>query len=439
MIRAVAVTLCAGVSLVGCGDVDPLAERAEEVRELAFLYDVEIVEMSRAEYAAQAEARAAQIDPADLVEYAETYGRMGFFDRSLDLVPIFAGSSSDWVGASYSPGTKVITLVGEARDDTIVHEYVHALQDQHFGIGEYDLYDTSDGFLARRAIVEGDAVLAETRFMAQEQVGGDLDRVNWTGYLGAYRDFATNMLVDADYPGIFLDYPTFCYAYGLAHDAYNLTGVTLDDPSGLRAPPYDWSREDALFTDRPANTTQQVLLLSEDVDPVVEVGLTDVPAAAATRLAVVDRESLGEWLSYILLFNANPDDPDQAVAEARALAAAWDGDRVLFVRDIDTGAHGFVWGSAWDTPEAAAAVADALWRIYGRRTVRLEPDRFAYADDGESVWIDVRGERIAVVRNVDIELVDALIEGAFAETTSRERIARAKPSIVELVSRRRGL
>ena len=436
MVRCSSIVACSLAVVSACGGRDPLAERAEEVRELTFLHDVEIVEMSRAEYSAQADARAAQIDQADLIEYAETYGRLGFFERTLDLRPIVAGSSSDWVGASYSPSSKVITLVGEARNSTIVHEYVHALQDQHFGIGQYDLYDTSDGFLARRAIVEGDATLADTRFSAQDQVGGDLDAVNWVGYLGAYRDFATNMLVNADYPGIFLDYPTFCYAYGLAHDAYNLTGVTLDDPNGLRAGPYDWTLEDELFTTRPADTTQQVLLLSKDVDPVVPVGLTEIPLELTDRLALVDRDSLGEWLSYILLFNATPEDPDQAVVDARAMAAAWDGDRVLFVRDLAAGEHGFVWASAWDSSEDAAAVAAALWKIYGRRTVRLDPERFAYARDGESVWIDVRGERIVVVRNVDVELVDTLIEASFAPSNPAERIVRLRPSLPEMLTRR---
>jgi hypothetical protein len=385
--------------------------------------------MSREEYAAQAAADAENIDTQRLFEYGQTYGRLGFFAVELDLVPIIAGSNSDWVGASYSPSSKRVTLVGDARDDTIVHEYVHALQDQHFGIGAYDIYDTSDGFLARRAVVEGDATLAQYRFVMQEDYGVDLDGINWVGAFDNLRDFSVSLLADGDYPAVFLDYPTFCYAYGLEHDAHNLTGVRYDEPDAMRPGPYDWGLEDELFTERPPNTTQQVLRLSveADVDAVDGVGLA-VPAEHTGRFELVDMDVLGEWYSYLLFYAAADDIPT-----SRALASTWDGDHAQFLLDLDTDEHATVWISAWDDAGAATAVADTMWTIYGRNAVDGAPEFFADADDGEGVWIEQRDNRVVVIKNLDPGLMAEFAAEAF-EPTTMMRAARRSPSLAQLVS-----
>jgi len=420
------------VVLAGCGEdsLDPLAERAEHVRELQFFESVDVVSMSRDDYAAQAAANAANIDHERLFEYAQTYGRLGFFDISLDLVPIIAGSNSDWVGASYSPSSKRITLVGGADDDTLVHEYVHALQDQHFDIGAYDLYATSDGFLARRAIVEGDAMLAQYRFIMQDEHDIDLDGLDWQAAFANLRDFSDGIVSDSDYPPVFLDYPSFCYAYGLEHDAHNLTGVRYGDAEALQPGPYDWSREDELFTQRAPDTTQQVLRLSiaDEVDPVVALG-SAVPAAHADRFEAVDVDSLGEWTSYLLLLGVDGEMP-----AARVLAAAWDGDRADFLRDTDSGEYAVVWSSVWDDAAGASAIAEAMWSLYGRRPTLWQPFLFALADDGEPVWIELRGDRLVVIKNLPPPLMPAFAEQAFTPPATAARLVRRKPSLAQFVS-----
>lgn len=116
---------------------------------------------------------------------------------------------------------------------------------------------------------------------------------------------------------------------------------------------------------------------------------------------------------------------------ARALAEPWDGDRALFLRDLDTQQYGVVWTSAWEDDEAAQAVADSLWTIHGRTIDdTFEPERFALADDGEPVWIEVRGVEVTVLENVDPNLMVQLADSAFAA----EPIMRvASPSLAELL------
>ncbi len=394
--------------LAGCGGDDGeelpwVAQRAAEVRELDFLQGVDVITMTRAEYHAQAAENAAEAEEADLRELADTYGRLGYFPLDADLRPILA-VSSDWVGASYSPVAKSIIVVedepGEATQSTRVHEYVHALQDQHFDLLAFDGF-TSDGYLARRAVVEGDATLAEARFVVQDEHRAELDAWGWRPILEDYQTWGDDLLQSATYP-LFLDYPSFVYPFGLEYTALNLLGPRFDAP-----PPHDWGREDELFTERPPATTSQVMGGLAGAEEVEAVGLVTVPGALAGRLEDGNWDMLGAWYIHLLLYGLSP------FEDARALAAAWRGDRVLFVNDAERGgAVATVWGSAWDTPETASLVASALDTLYGR-VPSDDPPQAGTSADGEALWIEQRDTRVVAIKNLDPALASAMAEAAF--------------------------
>jgi hypothetical protein len=406
---------------------------AEEARELAFLTGVDVIEMTREEFAARAEERASNIDEEALRALADTYGRLGYFDMNLDLRPVIAGASSDWVGATYSPSSKKVTLVGEAGADVLVHEFVHALQDQHFDIRAYDRYDTSDAFLSRRAVVEGDAVLAQYRFLGRQQ-GVELDALDWQLTLERWRQRARDILVESTYPMVFLDYVSFVYAYGLEYSAANLLGVTYDAPQA-RLAPHDWNLQNELFVSRPPATTQQVLdrdLHGENqaVDPVIDVGLRQVPISMQEQLVLVDWDTLGEWYVYLLFL---PLELDGAVANAAALASAWDGDAVLFARDQATGQGLVVWTSIWDDEQAAGAIALAMRALHGA----AEPVEgyVSTAADGELLWVEQRGDMVVAAKNVPEALAQDLVEQAFASRPGA--MLRLRPSLGAALERLR--
>jgi hypothetical protein len=414
--------LAACGALAACGEEGPpwQASAAEDARELALIETVPVVEMSREEFAADAAERAAAISDAYLRYYANTYGRLGFFDPDLDLRPIFAGSSSDWVGATYSPEDALITLVGDTSDDTIVHEWVHALQDQHFDLIAYDVLDPTDAFLARRAVVEGDAVLAQLRFLRRQQ-GSDLHTVSWPATLDLWRDFSDDELATAEYPLIFLDYVSFVYTYGLVYAASNLLGIGPDGEmgaGGIAPPPYDFAQADALFTTRPPASTQAVLALDlagEDVVPVAGLGLGKLPEAVAGRLEHVDWDTLGAWYVHLLFY---PLPAEGMSMSARELAAAWNGDRADFVRDRESGAMAVTWATAWTSEQAAAAVVDALWMLHGGTPAADGPEAAGTAADGEALWIEQRADRVVSIKNLAAADAAVLAEQAFGATAA---------------------
>ncbi|WP_437610313.1 hypothetical protein WMF20_02285 [Sorangium sp. So ce834] len=424
----------------GCGDEDPepsrfawLAMRAEEVRELSFEREVPVRTIARAEVDAEAEQAADAIDEEALAALAATYGRLGFFPPDTDLHAAF-GQSMDVFAAWYSTESKAISLIGDVDDNVLIHEYVHGLQDQHFNLGELlDATLTSDAHLALRAAIEGDAMLAEVRFLMQESNDADLDRLNWAGIINAAHRAGEQILEENELPALFVDYPSFAYGFGFEYCAHNLSGVSAASPTPDQAFPFDWSRQDALFSDRTPATTQQVLTL-DGQDPVVRVGLENVPPELADRLEPVDWDSLGEWLSYLLL---RPLDDSPGSGAVRALAAAWDGDRALFVRDRKTGAAGTAWASAWDDVSAAAVVESALWSLYGGSAIDEGEPRLGRAADGELVWIERREERVVALKNIDEALLPALAEAAFASGIKPMRLTlRKRPSLSAWLSRR---
>ena len=400
-----------GAGAIGACDDPPRGEsdawyarRASEVRELELLADVELVRYTAQEYAAVAAADA----PSDLTldRYAQSYGRLGFFPVDLDLRALF-GATEVTTRGFYSPFDRRIVLVGDVSDSVIVHELVHALQDQHFDLAAYLSADTLDGQLARRAAVEGDAMLAEVRFFMQED-DRELGAFDWFGAFLTYREDSAEALASRDGPALFLDASSFAYSSGFEYAADNLTGVRLGRPPGR--PPYDWRLENELFGERAPSTTQEVLGFG-DADPPVEIGGSLLAPELAGRLLIDGSSALGEWYTYLLLL---PLDGGAAVPDARDLASTWDGDRALFVTDTDTGARGIVWASQWQTAADAADLESALWELYGA-TPADGAVELGRAEDGEPTWIERRGNRVVAVKNVDEALAPTLAAGSFAE------------------------
>jgi hypothetical protein len=418
---------------LGCSDpeadsrLEHLALRASAVRQLGFLEEVPVRTITSEQYLAEVQAEVDTLTEAELTELAETYGRLGFFDESLDLRPILT-ESNDWPVATYNHAEKRITLIGEAPDDVVVHELVHALQDQHFDLSAYRDVLTSDASLARSSIVEGDASLAQTRFYMEEEYGVGLDRLDWGKYLDARFAQAEGFLEGSSVPRVFAAYPAFAYAYGGLFCAWQLTGVTRETPEPTLPTPYLWSREDALFGQIAPNATASVATLASHEGAVP--GLSDVPAGLSCSLERLDVDTLGAFYTYLLTY---PVEAEHGPARAVALAEAWGGDTLLFVRDSASGEAGLVWTSAWSEASSATSAASlgaSLAALHGFSADADEP-RKGLAADGQPVWLEVAGDRVVLVKNVPDACLAELAAAALSSTAAKVLPPRRSPSLAE--------
>jgi len=285
---------------------------------------------------------------------------------------------------------------------TLAHEIEHALQDQHFGLGERlrALRDDADARAALSALAEGDGVAVMIDYLAR----------------GTGRDFTTmpdlaerlraQSAGDADQP-VLASSPralreTLLFPY--------VAGVSFVRTLKVRG---GWRAVDDAFRDPPAST-EQVLHPERYLrrDPPIPVELPRITALEGTHDEVY-RDVLGEF--QVRLWLQETMEP----ADAVNAAAGWGGDRAIVLARRGApeapplGAVTVVLRSTWDSEddarEAAAAFAMSIAaRHRGARSSR-RPTRQAYClPDGTAALVERRGREIVYVEGAPAEALEAV-------------------------------
>lgn len=294
---------------------------------------------------------------------------------------------SEKLAGLYDPHLKTMMIredLGEVDQQmTLLHELVHALQDQHFELEEIVAWspDDTDRSGALSALAEGDATSAMFDGMMQEGKTA-------------------------------LSFPTGFFQERMADEAGDLPGVPPIIARSLKAPYVDgltfvhalrrrggWKEVDRVWQ-TPPQTTEQVLHLDkfDAKEPAVNVEVPGSPAGNA-KLLLHDvwgeqnlRMALEEWL---------PED------KAESAAAGWGGDRIAaFEKDGRTlvGWH-LVMDSEDDARELEAALIGAL---EGR-----EPDeRCAFFGNSGAVWHVDRTARTVALHSLRDPADEPALESA---------------------------
>ncbi len=259
--------------------------------------------------------------------------------------------------------------------ETITHEFVHVLQDQHFDIGDYfDAHrDNQDRILAARFIVEGDASNSEALF-------GDL-AVALASQLEPRRDRAPGLT--GSVPPLLQMIFTAPYITGARVVAQVLRdeGQAGVDALLLELPP---STEQLLHPDKRAADEQPL-----DVDA------PDVSGVLGESWQAVGSDTVGEFILRILL------SPVTGGAVATQAAAGWGGDRLTAYRGPDD-ASLLVWELRWDTladaEELVAALRSWLPARTGAPVVELAAGTELRSDGPRvSAWVRRSGDAVFVV------------------------------------------
>lgn len=223
---------------------------------------------------------------------------LGLLEGAGDIGP--AGDlDADTVAGFYDTETRELVVRGPQLTpfvrQVLVHELTHALDDQHFDL-EPDLVD-DEAALAFEALVEGNAVVVESRYLAS--VSPDEREA------ARAEEDATFGGSGGGVPDIVAELGAFPY-----RDGPRLVGALLD--AGGQA------RLDAAF-DEPPTTTAEVLHPRRFLD---NPGRARVgPVAAEGR--VVDGGVLGELILRLMLVQSMPSE------RASRAAAGWAGDRYV--------------------------------------------------------------------------------------------------------------
>jgi len=304
--------------------------------------------------------------------------------QTLDTV---FGSS---VQGYYSPSKEEIVVVSESETPTIdrttlSHELVHALQDQHFGLGRSP--ETQDAQLAEDGLVEGDANYVERSY--EDRCAGSwscLERPERGG--GGGGSFNQGLFTTVFAP----------YASG-------------PDFVGDLKERGDWAAVNDAYEQYPTSMEQVIHPERYPDDQPTRVSVPDRSGAAWERFDVdPEYDTVGEASIYAM-FRANDQLGDHDRYDyAHPYSTGWDGDRVVPYRN--DGAYGYVWKSTWDSPAEAREFLDAyrdLLRSHDAESrgdgVYVIPDSDPYDD---AFRVSRSGATVTVVNAPTTEQLDAV-------------------------------
>lgn len=383
----------------------PLLRAAESVRGLRFVRDVPVLVQTRTEITAFVSQ---SIEEDELERARIFYVALGLLEPDLDVEALLLRVMGEQIVGYYDPdhGHMVVRddvmidlgargMHGTEAAVTLVHEYVHALQDQVLGLGAHDDDErTIDGDNAFAALVEGDATLAMIGMLALGE-GGDLEHLTSDPHLlrslispeavasGGAELAAAPAIVRTPLVSRYLDGMLFCaYLHGA------LGG---------------WSAVDDAHRSLPT-TTEEILhperFGARAPDAIV---LPPLPGLEADGFGVHDEDTLGELELSIYLAQGTGEERDAAAGDG------WGGDRLrVYTRGAETAV---VWVTTWDTEAEAIEAERAFARVRDAVDAARRPAHLV-ARSGRAVVV-LRD--VPVARQVEVR---AALEAAAANAIS---------------------
>lgn len=330
--------------------------RASGVRGLRPLRPVTAERLGRSAVIARIKAKVERdLPPQVLRAQGELLGALALIPPDYDYLAGIYALLEEQVAGFYDPEAGTLVLLDDLSDagaeETLVHEQVHALQDQHYGLQRLLKYrpGDSDWVAAAQTLSEGDATsamfdaVAGSAFAVPEdwfrmalvastalsKSGGKIPRILQKALIAPYVD-----------------------------------GFSLVQALRMRG---GWPAVDAMWRDLPASTEQVIHLDKYDQrEPPLHVSVPSLKALGE-GWSVMDHDVLGEQGLRLTLTQW------ATKTTAANAAAGWGGDRYVVARRQQAGesATETEYAAAWvirlDTRRDAAELALVLASALGRR------------------------------------------------------------------------
>jgi hypothetical protein len=342
--------------------------RVSKVRGLPVLSKVAVRTVDRATIESMIRAKAERELPPDVLRWeTEAMVALGLVAPSYDATEGMFSMIGASISGFYEPDDKTMYLASDLgraeRDETLAHELVHALQDQHYDLGPLFKYkpDADEPIAAGHALAEGDATSAMLDVSRGDEMGVDA---------GFFADRARESIdkLAPDAPG----------ALRAALMAPYIDGYAFVQALRRRG---GFPAVDAAWKALP-RTTEQILHLDkyDAREPAIELDPPPFTALARKkddrRFAQAFTQSLGEEGVRIVLEQWT----DRATAAAAA--AGWGGDRYAVAQGegAAAGERAVAWVIRFDTEKDAKEMAAVLSsEAHGDCVARPDVGPFAWA------------------------------------------------------------
>ena len=372
---------------------DLIERETAELRGLPIQQEIDVTFKTPAQLRAELE-RDVDTDypPEQSAKDERVLSAFGLIPQETDLSRLYVDLRSEQVAGYYNTETGEMVVIRSEDDGdvlsasqeiTYAHEVVHALQDQNLSIDEsIAALDeaTDDESLATLALIEGDATVAQSEYLADRP--GLLVRL--TAELMT-AEFSSDQLESA--PPIIRESLLFPYDHGASFVS------ALREEGG-------WNRVDEAYASLPSST-EQILHPEKylnDEQP-VSVELREITSSLGGDWTEVDDGTFGEFQIDVLLGGQ-----EQSAETAEAAAAGWGGDRYRIATNQDQTA--IVWSSIWESSTDAQEFADSLTvydeqRFDAQRQAGANAGTVNLAGDGVFSRIIVEGEQVTYVQAPD--------------------------------------
>ena len=290
---------------------------------------------------------------------------------------------TEQVAGYYDPKAQQFYLADwielEGQKPVMAHELTHALQDQHFNLKRFEKWPKgdSDAELAAHALIEGDATLAMTLYMAKNP----LIALAFMRSLGGM-EAATQQFKQA--PRALRESLLFPYEEGSqwAMQLYKRGG---------------WELVSEAFTKLPQSSEQ--ILHAEKYfayEAPRKLTLPLFKSILGPTWKRIDSDVNGEWGLYLIL-----DEFLNNTSESKHAAAGWGGDRYELYETGKPDEMFVAQLTVWDTPSDAREFFDS----YASRTSKRYPqakasesgDRIHWETPTVRVAMELRGSRVAIL------------------------------------------
>ena len=271
---------------------------------------------------------------------------LGLIHDTLDLKKLFVPLLTEQIIGFYDPRTKVLYVVDGAPKDyagyTIMHELVHALQDQYINLDSLErlTYD-SDRQSAMQTAIEGQATFEQVVMMTggKGSITASLPG-GWQQMQDMIRQATATQPVFASAPMVIQEALLFPYVNG----ADFIRRYKERHPSRVS------------FDSLPVSTEQVMhdeAFFGPKKDLPITVGLPPISSK-------IYENNLGEFGLRLFLYHHLKD-----IKTAAAAAQGWGGDRYAVVRTPR--GNGAVIVTTWDTAVDGAEFVSALTAVTGKR------------------------------------------------------------------------
>jgi len=301
------------------------------------------------------------------------YKLLGLLPDTLHVADLFVRVLSEQIIGYYDPKTKVLYVVNGAPEEyagiTIMHELVHALQDQYVNLDSLEhIAGDDDRAAAAQAVIEGQATYEQIYLMAggSGNVAAQLPG-GWEQMRQEIREAQKTQPIFASAPMVIQETLLFPYING---------------SDFIRRFNAHYRKGRLPFDSMPVSTKQVMHDTAYFGKPRDEPSTVELPSIPGT----VDQNNFGEFGTRLFVYQ-HTRDQDLSIRASNG----WDGDRYALVKT--PAGNAFVWATVWDTPGDGAefmAAIDAVMRARFNVLPLVKGERRHFDAGKRTIEVNVR-------------------------------------------------